>query len=138
LHKKLKTLFDLLTEDISQPFNQEVRQELYGWYLKDIEKIINTHFECSDTKRIQTRIRNQNVNLLTALLYDGVSLTNNAAERAIRPMVVTRKISGGSKTPNGAKTHAVNMSIIETIVKRKLALLSTLQDYLLNGATGKN
>jgi len=109
LHKKLKTLFDLLTEDISQPFNQEVRQELYGWYLKDIEKIINTHFECSDTKRIQTRIRNQNVNLLTALLYDGVSLTNNAAERAIRPMVVTRKISGGSKTPNGAKTHAVNI-----------------------------
>jgi len=103
LHKKLKTLFDLLTEDISLPFNQEVRQELYGWYLKDIEKIINTHFECSDTKRIQTRIRNQNVNLLTALLYAGVALTNNAAERAIRPMVVTRKISGGSKTRSGAK-----------------------------------
>jgi len=30
------------------------------------------------------------------------------------------------------------MSVIETIVKRKLPLLSTLQDYLLNGATGKN
>jgi transposase/FtsZ-binding cell division protein ZapB len=138
LHKKLKTLFDLLTEDTSQPFNREVRLELYGWYLKDIEKIIRTNFECSDTKRIQTRIRNQNVNLLTALLYDGVPLTNNAAERAIRPMVVTRKISGGSKTPNGAKTHAVNMSVIETIVKRKLSLLNTLQQYLLKGGIGKN
>lgn len=138
LHKKLKTFFDLLTEDISKTFNQEVRQELYGWYLKDIEKIINTHFECSDTKRIQTRIRNQNNNLLTALLYEGVPLTNNAAERAIRPMVVTRKISGGSRTPNGAKTHAVNMSVVETIAKRKLPLLNTLQEYLLKGATGKN
>lgn len=138
LHKKLKTLFDLLTEDISQPFNQEARQELYGWYLKDIEKIIQTNFECPDTKRIQTRIRNQNKNLLTALLYEGAPLTNNEAERAIRPMVVTRKISGGSKTPSGAKIHSVNMSIIETIVKRKEPLLDTLQDYLLKGATGKN
>jgi len=62
----------------------------------------------------------------------------NAAERAIRPMVLTRKISGGSKTPNGARIHAVNMSVIETIVKRKLPLLNTLQEYLLKGATGKN
>ena len=53
-------------------------------------------------------------------------------------MVVTRKISGGSKTSKGAKIHAVNMSIIETIVKRKLPLLDTLQDYLLKGITGKN
>ena len=138
LHKKLKTLFDLLTEDISKTFNQEDRLELYGWYLKDIEKIISSHFECSDTKRIQTRIRNQYTNLLTAILYEGVPLTNNAAERAIRPMVVTRKISGGSKTPNGAKTHAVNMSVIETIFKRKLPLLDTLQNYILKGAAGKN
>lgn len=138
LHKTLKTLFDLLIEDISKPFSQKERQELYRWYIKDIEKIIQTNFESSDAKRIQTRIRNQNTNLLTALLYEGVPLTNNAAERAIRPMVVTRKISGGSKTPNGAKIHAVNMSVIETIVKGKQPLLDTLQNYLLKGAAGKN
>lgn len=40
----------------------------------------------------------QNKNLLTALLYENVPLTNNLAERAIRPMVVTRKISGGSRS----------------------------------------
>lgn len=138
LHQKLKTLFDLLQEDISKPFTKEERQELYGWYKEDIQKIINAPFEYSDTKRIQTRIRNQNTNLLTALLYDGVSLTNNAAEQGIRKIVVTRKISGGSQTPNGAEIHAVNMSIVETIIKRKLSLFETLQEYLLQGATGKN
>mgnify|MGYP001592694159 FL=1 len=76
--------------------------------------------------------------ILARFKNDGAPLTNNTAERAIRPMVVTRKISGGSKTPNGAKTHAVNMSVIETIVKRKLPLLNTLQEYLLEGAVGKN
>lgn len=138
LHQKLKTLFDLLQEDISRPFNKKERQELYGWYKEDIQKIINAPFEYSDTRRIQTRIRNQNTNLLTAILYDGVCLTNNPAEQGIRKIVVTRKISGGSQTSNGAKIHAVNMSVVETIIKRKLPLFETLQEYLLQGATGKN
>lgn len=138
LHKKLKVLFDLLSEDITRPFNKEERKQFYEWYREDLKKIIAIPFQSSDAKKLQTRIRNQNTNLLTALLYEGVPLTNNAAERAIRPMVVTRKISGGSKTPKGAKIHAVNMSVIETIVKRKLPLLDTLQNYLLKGATGKN
>lgn len=138
LHKQLKMLFDLLAEDISQPFDLQERKKLYGWYKEDLQKIINTSYTSYDAKKLQVRIRNQNTNLLTALLFKGVPLTNNAAERAIRPMVVTRKISGGSKTPKGAQAHAVNMSVIETICKRKQPLLDTLQEYLLKGATGKN
>jgi transposase len=138
LHKKLKLLFDLLSEDLTRPFNKEERQQFYEWYKEDLQKIIDQKDLPADARKLQTRIRNQYTNLLTALLYEGVPLTNNAAERAIRPMVVTRKISGGSRTSNGAKTHAVNMSVIETIVKRKLPLLDTLQNYLLEAATGKN
>lgn len=138
LHKKLKLLFDLLTEDITRPFNKEERQQLYEWYKEDLQKIIDQKDLPDDARKLQTRIKNQYTNLLTALLYEGIPLTNNAAERAIRPMVVTRKISGGSRTANGAKTHGVNMSVIETIVKRKQPLLATLQNYLLKGATGKN
>lgn len=135
LHKTLKDLFGLLTEDLSRPFDKVQRQELYTWYTEDLKKIIATVYHAADAKRIQTRITNQYTNLLTALLYEGVPLTNNAAERAIRPFVVTRKISGGSQTKRGAETHAINMSIIETIAKRKQPLASTLQAYLLKGAT---
>lgn len=134
LHSTLKTLFDLLSEDCKNPCNLTERKQLYLWYKKDLEKIINTEYTETDAKKIQTRVRNQNTNLLTALLHEGVSLTNNLAEQAMRAIVVTRKISGGSKSKTGAKTHAVNMSVIETINKQKLPLLDTLQKYLLNGA----
>jgi len=138
LHKALKDLFGLLAEDLSRPFDKVQRQELHGWYREDLLKIIQKTYSSADTKRIQTRITNQYTNLLTALLYKDVPLTNNTAERAIRPFVITRKISGGSQTQRGAEIHAVNMSIIETIAKRKQPLLQTLQDYLLQGAAVKN
>ncbi len=127
-------MFDLISEDCRKPFNREERKELYLWYKKDLEKIINTEYAETDAKKIQTRIRNQNTNLLTALLHEGVSLTNNPAEQAMRAIVVTRKISGGSRSKTGAKTHAINMSVIETINKQKLPLLDTLSQYLLQGA----
>lgn len=128
----------LLAEDIAQPFDQKEREEWYQEYMHDLQKIINANYQCADTRRIQTRIRNQGKNLLTALLYPDVPLTNNLAERAIMPLVLTRKISRGSKTPEGARTHAVNMSIIETIIKRKQPLLETLHSYILQGSSEKN
>lgn len=134
LHKKLKTMYVLLMEDLAQPFDKQARKTWHQEYLTDIHKIINTIYTAKDARKIQTRIRHQEKNLITALLYPDVVLTNNDAERAIRPLVITRKISGGSRSTNGAKTHAVNMSIIETINKRHQPLLSTLQSLLLTAA----
>lgn len=138
LHKKLKELFILLREDIAKPFQKAQRQELYSWYTKDLQKIIQTTYQSEDARRIQTRVKNQYTNLITALLYEGVPLTNNLAERAVRPLVVTRKISGGSRPIEGAKTHAVNMSIIESICKKKQPLLETLYSSLLKGSIVNN
>jgi hypothetical protein len=39
---------------------------------------------------------------------------NNAAERAIRPAVVARKISGGTRSPKGSRTTSVLRSLFET------------------------
>ena len=138
LHQKLKELFVLLAEDISQPFDQMQREEWHEAYWQDLTKIIDTTYTHADTMWMQTRIRNQGKNLLTALLFPDIPSTNNVAERTIMPLVLTRKISRGSKTPDGAKTHAVNLSVIETIVKRKQPLLATLHSYLLQGYTEKN
>ncbi|MBI4130425.1 transposase, partial [Candidatus Roizmanbacteria bacterium] len=63
---------------------------------------------------------------------------NNHAERVIRPLVVTRKISGGSRSVQGAQTHMVNMSVFQTIKLKNQPLTPTLKEYLLNGAVGKN
>lgn len=138
LHQQLKDLFQILREDVTRPFNLKERRQLYEWYKEDLQRIIKTQYLSGDTQAIQIRVRNQNTNLLTALLYPDVPLTNNPAELAVKQVVGLRKISGGSKTHRGAKIHAVNLSVIETVRKQQLPLLATLQEYLLQGATGKN
>lgn len=134
LYQKLKSVYQDLVNITNQPFHFPSRQEAYQKRWQELEKIINNHYQEDDTKRIQTRIRNQGKNLLTALLFKDVPLTNNLAERLLRPMVVTRKISGGSRSDKGAMTHAVNMSIIQTISLRNQPIIPTLRKMLFKGA----
>jgi transposase len=56
--------------------------------------------------------------LLTFLKYKDVPWDNNAAERAVRPMVRRRKITGGSRSERGAEREAINMSCIQTLLKQ--------------------
>ncbi len=137
LHKVLKQLFETLQHTIQQPFDKTMRERIYQESWKILTVIIATTYTSDDARDIQTRIRNQGKNLLTALLYEDVPLTNNLAERSLRPLVVQRKVSGGSRSWKGAKTTAVNMSVYQTIQLQNLPLVSTLQEYLLAGVTGK-
>lgn len=114
LHEELKAMFQELTSIVSSPYIKEDREIAYQLYAKKLTDITERIYNDS-AKAIQLRIANQKDNLITALLHDGVPLTNNAAERQIRPMVVTRKISGGSRSVRGAATHAVNMSVTQTL-----------------------
>lgn len=132
LHRKLKRMYVALQKIINQPFKLTKRQKAYDRFDKKLQYIIDSEYCYQDTKEIQTRIANQGTNLLTALLYDNVPLTNNLAERGIRPMVVTRKISGGSRSWEGAKTHAVHMSILQTIRLQQQPFVPTLKNYLLS------
>lgn len=130
LDATLKKVYAELSEIIQKDLTKEEREKLYRIYQKKIQKIINEKYTASDVKEIQVRIANQNTNLITALLYPNVPLTNNEAERNIRKMVVTRKISGGSRSNDGAATHAVNMSIIQTLARKKESLVSELRNIL--------
>ena len=138
LHNQLKNIYGVLLQETQQPFIQNRRQKYYDSLLQQLTTISTASYQMQDAKRIQTRVRNQNKNLLTALLYQGVPLTNNHAERTIRPLVVTRKISGGSRSYKGAQTHMTNMSIFQTIKLKNQPLIPTLREYLLTGAIGKN
>jgi len=132
LHRNLKQMYASICKIIAQPFERGSRQVAYDHFSKEIQNIVKAKYHHQDTRKIQVRIANQGTNLLTALLYDNVPLTNNLAERGIRPMVVTRKISGGSRSLEGAKTHAVNMSILQTIRLQQQPLIPILKNYLLS------
>jgi hypothetical protein len=58
--------------------------------------------------------------LFQFVLIEGLSADNNLAERAIRPLVVIRKISGGSRSDEGTKTRMGLASLFETWQARKL------------------
>ncbi len=137
LHGKLKVIYDELQEETDRPFDINRRKFIYKEILHKLTGIINTPYQTADSLRIQTRIRNQGETLLTALLVPGVPLTNNLAEQKIRPMVITRKISGGSRSDEGAMTHAVNMSVFQTIKMRNQPIISTLRNHLLKGISGR-
>ena len=52
---------------------------------------------------------------LTAYLLDGrIELSNNRAERSIKPFVISRKNFLFANTPSGARSSAVLFSLIET------------------------
>jgi transposase len=130
LHAELKTMFNALQEIVCQPFRPKKRLLAYKLYKINLQHIIDRQYTYDDVIPIKNRIANQNTNLITALRYDNVPLTNNHSERNIRPLVVTRKISGGSRSKNGAKTHAVHMSIMQSIRLQKGSLLPTLKKYI--------
>ncbi|MBI3443697.1 IS66 family transposase [Candidatus Woesebacteria bacterium] len=133
LKGELNEIFDNLNALIKLPFNQQDREQKYQYYLKQIDAIINRLYTHEDVRRVQTRIKNQRENLLTAILYEDVPLTNNQAERDLRGLVIQRKISGSSQSTKGAEVTAVLTSIVSTLNKRQVNLMDGITQ-LLRGA----
>jgi hypothetical protein len=61
--------------------------------------------------------------LFQFVLVPGLPADNNLAERSIRPLVVIRKISGGSRSPEGTKTRLTLASLCATWKARGLNAL---------------
>jgi hypothetical protein len=62
---------------------------------------------CEGVERLKTRIANHQDGLLTFLHHPEIEPTNNRAERELRPIVLVRKTTGGSRSWDGARTLAV-------------------------------
>ena len=75
-----------------------------------------SHPCCALSKRL---LRHED-ELFQFVLVEGLSADNNLAERSIRPLVVIRKISGGSRSDEGTKTRMGLASLFETWQARKL------------------
>jgi transposase len=68
--------------------------------------------------------------LFQFVLVPGLSADNNLAERGVRPMVVVRKISGGSRSERGSKTRMNLSSLFQTWVAKGLEPLSECRKLL--------
>jgi transposase len=97
---------------------------------KRLESLANGSYELADEKRIAARMRRHRTELTAFLHQKNLDGTNNAAERAIRPAVVARKISGGSRSKAGADAWAKLASLVRTAGQRGLDVLGTIKSKL--------
>ena len=65
------------------------------------------------------RLQHDQGRVLRFLHNPAVEPTNNRGERAVRPPVIARKLSHGSKNVRGAEAFSAFTSVIQTAVKRR-------------------
>jgi len=92
---------------------------------RDIEREVNLHLRQrrvpdgeSERLRRQLLAQHERGNLMRFLRERDVEATNNAAERALRPAVIARKVSQGTKNASGSRAFEAFTSVIRTHMKR--------------------
>ena len=78
--------------------------------------------------KLQAAIAKCRHNLFLFVTNRDLEPTNNGSERALRPCVTFRKVTGGFRTPEGAAFYADGRSVLETARRR---LISPLQAIVL-------
>jgi hypothetical protein len=99
------------------------RYEMRASRLEDrLDQIARMEPEHADGKRLCKRLARHRGELTRFLWDEKLDGTNNAAERALRPAVVMRKITGGSRSPEAADAWAKLASLIRTADQRGLGV----------------
>ena len=119
-------------------------QETYERLLERIHHRLSelscVSYQTPDCHRLSKRLSKHSHQLFTFLEEMDVDSNNNRAERAIRPAVVTRKISGGNRSSVGSEALGIITSIIQTCKQQGSDFVETgmeiIQRYHANRPTG--
>jgi hypothetical protein len=79
-----------------------------------MDRLLDKRYADPDNRRLANRMIKHRDHLFTFLYVEEVEPTNNAAERALRPAVIARKLSAGNRSPTGAQTHGIIASLAQT------------------------
>ena len=98
-------------------------EERFEQRLLRVKPVLEEFFNWADTRfaspksklgEALTYTRNQRPYIMNYLLDGHLDVSNNIAERSIKPFVIDRKNFLFANTPNGAEASAITFSIIET------------------------
>jgi transposase len=104
-----------------------------------LDQLGDADYDEPNAKRIGKRMRKFKKELTAFLLDKNLEGTNNIAERAIRPLVVARKITGGSRSDEGANAFAKLASLLRTAGQQGKNTLATIKSLLVAAwATGRS
>jgi len=79
-----------------------------------LDRMLETRRRNPANHRLARHLEHERLGLFTFLHCPGLDATNNAAERAIRGMVIARKVWGGNRTWEGARTQQILVSVLRT------------------------
>ncbi len=79
-----------------------------------LDQLIAASWQDPHAQRLVKRLRRHRHEMLTFLDHDGVSPYNNHAEQQMRVAVHTRKVSQQNRSIEGAKAHAMFLSLFRT------------------------
>jgi transposase len=132
LTKKIADLYQEIRQFTTAEHSVAERQTAYVNYQEKVRQLTGSQYCRKDAKRLQTYLANQGDKFLTCIRIAGVPMTNNLAERELRPMVLVRKISNGCRSEAGAEALAVNASIVRTIRKQQGDVMTELKTMIIN------
>lgn len=95
---------------------EQEREAVYNGLVQRVQKLALPH--ARDKKHpcwaLAKRLLRHQDELFQFVRVDGLPADNNLAERSLRPVVVTRKISGGTRSPAGSETRMALASLFAT------------------------
>jgi len=126
LHEGLKKLFEKV-KSVNGKDPPKKRQELYDKCIVEMQQWIDLANSYTELNKFGGKLSNGLKHWFTRILYPFVEATNNIGERALRELVVIRKIIGSLRNMKGARIIETIMTMITTWRQRGLDTFSELR-----------
>lgn len=126
LHEGLKKLFEKV-KSVDRKDPPKKRQRLYDKCIVEMQQWIDLANSYTELTKFGGKLSNGLKHWFTKILYPFVEATNNIAERALRELVVIRKIIGSLRNNKGAKILETIMTMITTWQQKGLDTFSELK-----------
>jgi hypothetical protein len=129
---KTLTLLDALMQGVYEARARGQPDSIKSQYedkLNDFQNQCEIFKDCGHkkTEDLSKEFLNDWEAIFRILDYPGYPLTNNEAERALRPWVIVRRLAQGTRSPVGSKALATLASIVETCKLRRIGIIGFLK-----------
>lgn len=118
--------------DINQMPKGQEKQQAADKLRKYLDRIIALKPERGRMQTLLKRIKKYKDDIFRFVENAQVDYHNNRAERQLRPNVISRKMSFGSNTEEGAKRICILNSVIETCKLQKLDPIEFIKTIIMN------
>jgi transposase len=128
--KKIRDIYWKARSFSSNRQRDRLRQKMI--FQEELYELARPYLKVECPQRILAeRIERFLPELFTFVEYPDVPSENNAAERAVRPLVIARKVSGGTRSDKGSKTRMTLMSLFSTWAAQGLDQIEECQKMLI-------